>query len=262
VTTLTAATLPFFANLPSGYGAASASSIGANAPQSTTGSTGTASASQDVLDIRVPLPGGTFTAEAGDSLSLSELYDAGPNAWSNVASYRVALRDDPATPGGGRLLLRGVDVTDRTDFTPAEFNELQFIAGPDGARSDLVVVARSGKPDGQGGLTSIVDSPAVQITASTTGTRSLNAAAALRTTPGADEAAFLRVAQEAALFAGAGGTRPSLSTVITADDPALPLERLAERAGAFQALGWSATPEAQDPALLCAGPSVLSDRML
>ncbi|WP_165943685.1 hypothetical protein, partial [Roseicella aquatilis] len=74
------------------------------------------------------------------------------------------------------------------------------------------VVARQGTPDGKGGLSGIVDSPAVQITASTTGTRSLNAAAALRSVPepGDAEAAFLRVAQDAALFTGLGKTRPSL----------------------------------------------------
>ncbi|WP_165943679.1 hypothetical protein, partial [Roseicella aquatilis] len=118
---------------------------------------------------------GNVTADAGDSLGLRDLFDAGAGAWDSIARYRVALRDDPATPGGGRLLLRGQDVSGRVDFTPAEFNELQFVAGPDGARTDLVVVARQGTPDGKGGLSGIVDSPAVQITASTTGTRSLNA---------------------------------------------------------------------------------------
>ncbi|WP_149540014.1 hypothetical protein [Siccirubricoccus phaeus] len=203
MTTISPASLPFLVGLP--VGAAGAGG---------TGGSGGSSAPQDVVDVRTPLPGGTFTVAAGDSLSVRELFDAGPDAWDKVALYRVGLRDDPSTPGGGRLLLRGEDVTGRTDFTPAEFNELQFIAGPDGAKTDLVVVARSGTPDGKGGLRSIVDSPAVQITASTTGTRSINAAAALRSLPGEDEAAFLRIAQDAALFSGVGTqARLALTTV-------------------------------------------------
>ncbi|MEN0074503.1 MAG: hypothetical protein AAGC69_08970 [Paracraurococcus sp.] len=226
MTSIGAAMLPFFASLPAGYGIAAATASGQEAGRAQSASSassakagatsGSVTAPRDVLDVRVPLPGGTFTTEAGDSLGLRDLFDAGDNAYDTIARYRVALRDDPSTPGGGRLMLRGEDVTDRIDFTPAEFNELQFVAGPDGARTDLVVVARQGKSDGKGGLIGIVDSPAVQITASTTGTRSINAAAALRTPPepGDGDAAFLRVAQGSALFNGLGGTttRPSLST--------------------------------------------------
>ena len=250
VTSIAASMLPFFTSLPAGYGVRTAT----GSPAGSDPAASSDSARQDVLDVRVPLPAGNFTAEAGDALGLRDLFDAGANAWDSIARYRVALRDDPASPGGGRLLLRGSDVTSQVDFSPAEFNELQFIAGPDGARSDLVVVARQGTPNGKGGLAGIVDSPALQITASTTGTRSINAAAALRTVPepGDGDARFLRVAQDAALFSGLGKTRPSLTTVIPADDPVLSPELLAGRPGSFQALGWLAT-DLRDPALLYGG---------
>lgn len=156
---------------------------------------------------------GSFSGVAGDALSLRELFDAGADAFGSVARFRVALRDDPATAGGAQLLLNGVDVSDRTDFTPTEFNELQFVLGAAGAATDLVVVARAGKPDGAGGLTAIIDSPAVQLTATASGTRSLNALAALRTTPASDDAERVRLAQDADVFDGLGGKRPTLTTV-------------------------------------------------
>ncbi|TCZ50207.1 hypothetical protein, partial [Roseicella aquatilis] len=126
-----ASILPFFLRLPSAYGSALASSgsgqaaSSADSASSGSGSTTAGSSTpRDVIGIQVPLPGGTFTADAGDSLGLRDLFDAGAGAWDSIARYRVALRDDPATPGGGRLLLRGQDVSGRVDFTPAEFNEL------------------------------------------------------------------------------------------------------------------------------------------
>jgi hypothetical protein len=199
--------LPFSVNYPQGFRPSPESGTGF-------GSTSSGTPSGDTIDISVPLPGGIVTVEAGDMLSLRDLYSAGSAAYSDSTHYRVALRDNPSGPGGGRLMLDDQDVTDRVEFTAMEFARLQFIAGADGAETDLVVVARSGTPDGAGGLRSFVDSQAVQITARVTGTRSINAAEALRTEAGADEAAFLQVVKDSMLHAPIGNkARPTLTTV-------------------------------------------------
>jgi len=149
---------------------------------------------------------GNVTLKAGDTVALRDLFSAGKGA--EAAVMRVALRADPAAPGG-RLMLDGADVTGRTDFTPMEFNALQFVAGPAGGAQDILVVARAGRRDAGGVLRDIVDSPAVAITAAATGVRSANAAPALRTLPGAGDgdAGYLRLAQEAAVFAPLGGRK-------------------------------------------------------
>ncbi|WP_338664011.1 hypothetical protein VQH23_02365 [Pararoseomonas sp. SCSIO 73927] len=156
---------------------------------------------------------GDITAKAGDSLSLRDLFPAGKGA--EPALYRVALRDDPGGPSGGRLVLDGKDVTERTDFSPIEFLSLQYVAGPEGGAQDILVVARAGREDGRGGLTSIADSTPAVIRAAVTGARSLNAAGALRTgiDASAADADFLRVASEAALHAPLGSqVAPGLVT--------------------------------------------------
>jgi hypothetical protein len=222
--------LPFSVNYPQGFKPSqeSALAFGTTAPSTPAG---------DTIDIRVPLPGGSFTAEAGDMLSLRHLYSAGGQAYSDSMRYRVALRDNPAGPGGGRLMLDDQDVTDRIEFSAMEFARLQFIAGADGAETDLVV-ARSGTPDGAGGLRNFVDSQAVQVTAQVTGTRSINAAAALRTAAGADEAAFLQVVKDSALHAPIGGrARPGLTGVGQPDAPPMSIQELTALTGAFQSAG-------------------------
>ncbi|MCR0984796.1 hypothetical protein [Roseomonas populi] len=182
----------FYTNLPSGYASTALTAAGGSASVS------------DIVDIRVPLPSGGFTAKAGDSLSVRELFGS-PGA----DLMRVALRGE----GGGRLVLRGVDVTDRTDFDPLDFNELQYAAGEEGSAQELVVVARTGTR-GAGGLWSgIADSAPVQITAAVTGTRSLSVLAALRTpAEGGADAEFVTLAQDASVYAAYGGrAAPTLS---------------------------------------------------
>lgn len=187
----------FYATLPSGYAAAAPSG-------SASGST---AAAADIVDIRVPLPAAAFTARAGDSLSVRELFGS-PDA----DLMRVALRGE----GGGRLMLRGEDVTSRTDFDPLDFNELQFVAGADGSLQEIVAVARKGTKDASGTWTKAADSAPVQITARVTGTRSVEALPALRTAAAAGDAdaAFLTVAQDAAVYAALGSrVAPTLSAV-------------------------------------------------
>ena len=186
---------------------------------------------------------GNFTAEAADHFALWDLFSAGREAWGVTMQYRVALRADPGTPSGGRLLLDGSDVSDRMDFTRDEFLRLRFEAGAQGSRTDLLVVARR---VGSGGA--VTDSPAVQVTATTTGSRSLNAAEALRTEAGEDEAAFVRIAKEAALYRATGTGGPTLTTVGKPPGPALPADDLVFRLGAFQAIGWRGASTAFNPA--------------
>ena len=197
------------------------------------GSNGSAPTPAAIIDVRTPLPGAAITAEAGDHFALWDLFSAGREAWDATTQYRVALRADPETPAGGRLLLDGSDVSDRMGFTRDEFLRLRFEAGAQGSRTDLLVVARR---VGSGGA--VTDSPAVQVTATTTGSRSLNAAEALRTEAGADEAAFVRIAKEAALYRATGTGGPTLTTVGKPPGPALSADDLVFRLGGFQAVGW------------------------
>jgi hypothetical protein len=186
----------FYTTLPSGY-----------APAASNPAIGAAAATSDIVDIRVPLPTGVFTARAGDSLSVRELFGS-PQA----DLMRVALRGD----GGGKLLLRGTDVTGQTDFDPMDFNELQFVVGSDSSAQEIVAVARKGTKDAGGTWTKLADSEPVQITALVTGTRSVEAAGALRTASAAGDAdaAFIGVARDAAVFAGSTSrVAPALSTV-------------------------------------------------
>jgi len=179
---------------------------------------------------------GNLTAAAGDLFALRDLYKgSAPAGGGGIAGYKVAVRSDPGSPNDGRLLLGNVDVTDRTDFSADEFSQLHFVAGPSGSRQDLVVVARTGTRGADGTLSGITDSPAVQITASVTGTRSINATGALLTPIGAgdSDANFLKVAQEASVFTGSG-VRPSLSTVGNPYNSQADLDLLIGLLGAFQ----------------------------
>jgi hypothetical protein len=202
--------LPFIGQFSAGYtsptGGGGTSSPASAAP----------SGSGDIIDIRSSLSIGAFTAASGDMFALRDLYQATAPAGGSIAGYQVALRSDQASPNDGRLLLGDVDVTDRADFTADEFSQLHFVAGPSGSAQDLVVVARTGTRGKDGTLSGITDSPAVQITASVTGKRSINAVGALLTpTQDTDsDASFLKVARDASIFTGFGSKgRPGLSTV-------------------------------------------------
>jgi hypothetical protein len=214
-----AITLPFYTQLPAGVALPSSGSgqsgTSSNAASTTTASSaqssvkGTAATSSqaasnpvDTVNIRPVLSGGTFTAEQGDAFSLSTLLQGTTAQGSTISDYEVAL---PAN-SGGQLLLNGQDVTTQGHFTAAQFADLQFIAGNTGTTQNILVVAQSSN----GGL---VDSPAVQLTANVTGTRSLNALPALQTQPDALDQQYVALAQEASIFTGTGTNQPSLSTV-------------------------------------------------
>ncbi|TPG46436.1 hypothetical protein EAH89_24815 [Roseomonas nepalensis] len=172
----------------------------------TTGSAAPAAKPADIIDIRVPLPSGTFTVREGDSYSVRELF-----GFPSADLMRVALRGD----AGGKLTLRGEDVTGRTDFDPMDYNQLQYLAGSDGGTEELVAVARSGTKSPGGTWTNIRDSAPLQLTAQVTGTRSLAAAAALRTdVSGGTDADYLHLAQSAAVFSAVVSRKaPTLASV-------------------------------------------------
>jgi hypothetical protein len=161
---------------------------------------------------------GNFTADANDVLRLSDLFQGQTGVpGTAVAGYRLALG-----AGDGTLTLNGNDVTSQTSFTAAQFAQLTYTAGSSGSQS-LVAVAQTGDLQSNGTVTQLVDSPAVQITASVTdatGTRSLNAMSALVTPPDTADANVVGVVQEAAILTGVGGlARPTMQTVgnFTAD---------------------------------------------
>ena len=213
---LSSVPLPFYGQLPYGYppsgqissssaGGASSSSAGKPAPASSGSPT-------DIIDIRSSRSG-TFTAAADDLFSLSDLYTATAPTGSSIAGYKVALCSDQDPSNGGQLLLGDTDVTGQLSFTADEFSRLHFKAGPSGSQQDLVVVAQLGTRLADGTLSNVVDNPAVQITASVTGTRSINAVGALLNHVTGPDDDFVSVAQEASIFTGLGQTRPSLSTL-------------------------------------------------
>ena len=163
---------------------------------------------QDIVDIQASI-GGSFTADARDAFSLSSLYSA---SGATIAGYKVALGDNSG--GNGQLLLDGKDVTGQTSFTADQFAGLQYVAGADGSSESIEVVAQTGTRLSDGSLFNEVDSPAVQITANVTGTRSINAASALLTQPKGADAAEIAIAQQASIFTGFNGAaRPSVTTV-------------------------------------------------
>ncbi len=163
---------------------------------------------QDIVDIQASI-GGSFTADAGDAFSLSSLYSA---SGATIAGYKVALGDNSG--GNGQLLLDGKDVTGQTSFTADQFAGLQYVAGTNGSSESIEVVAQTGTVLADGSLFNEIDSPAVQVTANVTGTRSINAASALLTRPTGADAAEIAIAQQASIFTGFNGAaRPSLTTV-------------------------------------------------
>lgn len=233
---LSSVPLPFYGQLPYGYPpAGQVSSSSAGGSNSSSGRTASSSAGTptDIIDIRSNRSG-TFTVAAGDLFSLGDLYSATAPTGSSIAGYKVALRSDRAAPNDGQLLLGDKDVTGQLSFTADEFSRLHFKAGPSGSQQDLVVVAQLGTRLAGGTLSNVIDSPAVQITASVTGTRSINASGALLTRATGTDANFVNTAQEASIFTGFGQPRPSLSTVGAPYDPQTAVNLLASLVGRFQ----------------------------
>ena len=197
MTGLTAIT-PFIAQFPAGSGTvASNAATPANA------------AITDVVDIRSRLTS-VFTAQAGDNFSVDKLFSGTPaGKTGSITGYQVALRSDGSS---GRLTLDGTDVSTKKSFTADEFTRLQYVAGSASSTDDLVVVAQSGQRQADGTLTGEVDSPAVQLTATVSGTRSLNAIAALNTPATGIDGDFVSVARQASILTGFGTARPGLTT--------------------------------------------------
>lgn len=175
---------------------------------------------------------GNFTAAAGDTLRVGDLFHASAPAGSAITGYRVAL-----DAGGGQLTLNGTDVSSQTGFTAGEFADLLYTAGANGTSQDITVAAQTGVAGSDGTLSQVVDSPAVQITADVSGTRSVNAMAALTTVPVDANANVVSLVKEAAILAGGFGTaRPTLGSVLSTE-PALSPAELSEAVGAYSSTG-------------------------
>jgi hypothetical protein len=216
--------LPFSLQLPAGYSFTTNSSGAQDTPVSSTtpasaDATSTTSANSsepvDVVSISNALVAGDFTAQGGDSFRMSELFQASASTGQTIAGYRVALGN-----GGGQLKLGSTIVTGQTDFTADQFRQLTYTAGTGGSQS-LTVIAQTGTrqpnlPDGTlGALSGEIDSPAVQIIANVTGTRSINAMNALSTqlTATDPDANIVSIAQQAGIFTGwSGAAQPTLQT--------------------------------------------------
>ena len=110
------------------------------------------------------------------------------------------------------MWLNGAKVVDDTTFTADEFSKLTYMAGDDQSKQSIVAVAQLGTRLSDGTLSHVIDSPAIQITANVTGSRSINALNALvAPAPGAD-ANMAEVVSETGIFTGLGAGRPTLQT--------------------------------------------------
>ena len=203
---MTLGVLPVSLQLPPEYGFPPAASTAQ--ATATTGAANSATTPQDIVSISNTWDAGTFTAATGDIYRLSNLFNGTAPTGQEVAGYRVALGD-----GSGTLQLNGTDVTDRTTFTAAEFAKLTYAAGDSGSQQGIVAVAQLGVPDAKGVLTHVVDSPAMQITADVTGSRSINAINALVNPPAGAVGAMADVVAESGIFVGLGAGRPTVRTV-------------------------------------------------
>ena len=194
--------LPFDVQLPPGY------SLPAGAGGSATTGTGTAAGATDIIAISNTWDAGSFTAASGDVYRLDALFRGKAPSGQTIAGYRIALG-----AGDGQVLLNGTSIGPRTSFTADEFARLTFTAGTLGSSQSLVVVAQVGTRQPDGTLAHVIDSPAVQITADVTGTRSLNGMQALVAVPDDADAQVVELVKEAAILAVlAGSGRPSLQT--------------------------------------------------
>ncbi len=165
---------------------------------------------------------GNFTAVAGDAFRVDDLFQASAPSGQTIAGYRVAVGD-----GSGQLLLNESPVSGQTSFTPAQFAQLTYVAGSDATPQNLVVVAQTGTVQANGTITQVTDSQAMEIAASATGTRSINALNALVGTPGGAAGAIADIVGEANIFTGfVGSGRPSLQTDGNFTAPAGGLYRL------------------------------------
>ena len=137
------------------------------------------------------------------------------------------------------LRLDGQDVPDGTSVSTEQFARLTYTTGAGGSQT-IVVVAQTGArqpglPDGSlGALIREADSPAVQITAHVTGSRSINAMGALTTSTGTD-VGIAGIVQQAGIFTGWTGWLGGTTKLDTArfDRPHLHdgSERFAEHCG-------------------------------
>ncbi len=200
--------LPTTLQLPSGYGFPSTDP--ASAGSTTAGASATptsASPPADIVSISNTWDAGTFTTDTGDVYRLADLLQGTAPTGQTVAGYRVALGS-----GSGSLWLNGAKVVDNTSFTADEFSKLTYMAGDDQSKQSIVAVAQLGTRLSDGTLSHVIDSPAIQITANVTGSRSINALNALvAPAPGAD-ANMAEVVSETGIFTGLGAGRPTLQT--------------------------------------------------
>jgi hypothetical protein len=132
----------------------------------------------DVVNVHSGRDTGTFTAVAGGTYQLGDLFNGGAPIAPSDAGYRVSLGS-----GDGQMLLDNVDVSRRSGFTAVEFARLTYAAGGDGTRQSIIVEPQNGKPLPDGSLGQVSDGQAVQITASATGTHSSNVIHAVATRP-------------------------------------------------------------------------------
>ena len=225
--TVSLSIIPFSLQLPSGYGFSTGSSgtqgtAASSTPSSAVATTSTgATKSANPVDVislsNNAFVAGNFTAKAGDIFRMSSLFNASAPTGQTIAGFRVALGGVAPGDGvasGGKLFLGTLDVSDRTSFSADEFAHLTYATGTGGSQS-LVVVAQTGELRADGTINQEIDSPAVQITANITGTRSINAMNALSTQlqPSDADANTVSIAQQAGIFTGfVGSTRPTLQT--------------------------------------------------
>ncbi len=161
---------------------------------------------------------GNFTAVAGQSYRLDDLFHGQAPSGQAIAGYRIALGDGGT--GGGLLLLNGQPVNGLTSFTAAQFAQLTYQAGSAGTQQDIVVVAQTGTALANGTLTHVTDSPAMQITATAAAKGSINAMNAMVGAPAGSDEDAARIASEANILTGlANSERPTLRTTLLPDPP-------------------------------------------
>jgi hypothetical protein len=205
--------LPLSLKLPSGYRSSSGTqgAVPSDVPSSSDATPAGAAANVksaglvDVISIsNNAFVAGNFTAVAGDTYWLSNLFKASTPIAQTIAGFQVALGNSGVN--GGMLRLDGQDVPDGTSVSTEQFARLTYTTGAGGSQT-IVVVAQIGArqpglPDGSLGAPSReADSPAVQITAHVTGSRSINAMGALTTSTGTD-VGIAGIVQQAGIFTG------------------------------------------------------------
>jgi hypothetical protein len=175
---------------------------------------------------------GNFTAAGSDVYRLNDLFSASAPTGQTIAGYRVVLQGS-----GGQLLLNGQPPpANQTSFTADEFAHLTYTAGAVGTQQNLVVAAQLGTLLANNTLTHVVDSPAVQITANVTGSRSINVLNALATPLADADADVGSVVSEAGIFTGLGTGRPTMQSSLT-PEPSVSPDALAGLVGAYTQAG-------------------------